>query len=262
MLSPGFFLRRMMRELLSFSTFEPHTDRLTTALAATCFCDNARSDVSADQYQRGHVLNSFSRRCTNWHPRATSYAASSVRLLVEDGWHELDQYMREYDAAKASRTEHLLELHGAREIADALLDPSAVIPECASKLSPLSSAFVASHVLNILGASVDEHCVAQLKESESHFLALVRLLPHFAGQLGGEQTRRELLDRLPEHLLCSVDEPGHPRGRQSPGESGCSCAVKGDSLKDCRIFGPTWRRGQPLTAHRARTALQCHCFGR
>ena len=198
------------KTILSLSTFEPHTDRLTTTLAATCFADNTRTDVPAEQYQRGHVLNSFTSRSTKWNSTATGYAAAAVRWLTDQGWTEVDRCLREFDSLKASRIDHLIELHNARGIADTLLNPQVPVSANVSNHSPLSLTFIASHITRVLTADQEGQLLQRLKESEPHFVALVKLLPQIQSHSKASQLREALLDQLPEHLyavLLGLDIP-------------------------------------------------------
>ncbi len=199
-----FFPPRMIHDIVSFSTYEPHTGRLTTSLAATCFCDNNSNDVPADQYQRGNVLNSFTGRHTTWNPETEQYAQSMVRTLADGGWNGVFKCLGEYKHAGAKSIDHLLELHATQNAVDAILTPPTPIPGGTGKRSPLSLTFMASHIHDWLGDGDDESRIISLINSEPHLFAVLQLLPALQCKSGGEELRRRLLDIVPESLFSNL----------------------------------------------------------
>ena len=222
---------RIARASHSFSTFESHVERLTTTLAATCFCDNERSDLAAEHYHRGHVLNSFKARPADWQPRQSGYAASAVRLLVEGNWKAVDRCLAEYDSAGATSVKHLHDLDRARELAEGMFDTTAP-PGNVAGLPALARRFMAAHIRQAVNDD-DGSRLAALHKSEPHAFALLRLIPDLLGHPGGEKARETLLGHVPEPMfpgLLNLDIP--------VADKVTALAMFGTAVADCPLTCP------------------------
>ncbi len=96
-----------LRETVSVSTFEATTDRLTTVLAATTFCNPTAAEFRAEALRgRGLAVNTF-----NGLPpedrNGSAYAERIVRRLLDDGPAAVDRRLATMAAAEPDRIEKL-----------------------------------------------------------------------------------------------------------------------------------------------------------
>jgi len=117
-----------IRQAISFSTFEPNTDRLGTTLAAVEFYDPARMELrSGLQRGRGIVANTFSDRRERPSPAArphrheAPYAESALRRLLDEGFEAIDGRLADLHSVGAARVGDLDELAGVDRLARHLL---------------------------------------------------------------------------------------------------------------------------------------------
>ncbi|HEX5445214.1 MAG TPA: hypothetical protein VFW87_15350, partial [Pirellulales bacterium] len=95
-------------EGVSFSTFEPTTERLPVTVAATTFYHPDSSDVRPDLYRRGGlVLNTYTGRMSESGPPPGGYARFIVERLLADGWSNVDRLLESFEQAGAKRPEDL-----------------------------------------------------------------------------------------------------------------------------------------------------------
>jgi len=125
-----------IRQNISFSTFEPHADRLTAvALAATTFHQPQTSDLAPEFYQgQNFVFNTFLGRSSSRRPSGTHYAS----LVVQDfmagkdagaGPNGVGELLRSFQAVQPASPHELALLAQAHALVPGLLDPKRPLPK-------------------------------------------------------------------------------------------------------------------------------------
>ena len=113
-----------IRDPISFSTFEPNTDRLTTTLAAVEFFDPGKTDLRPDVYRsRGSAINTFSDRRSESGRPPSQYAQTMVRRLLDEGFGAIDWRLESLQSVEARHPEDLDQLAAVDCLVPALFDP-------------------------------------------------------------------------------------------------------------------------------------------
>ena len=194
-----------IREGVSFSTFEPNTDRLATAMAATEFYDSRKTDLRPDAYRsRGFAINTFlDRRSDSRRPNA-QYAVTMVRRLLEDGWEGVDWRLGTLQSVGARRPEDLDALAAVDALASALLDPQSPPAGDDWRRSPMATGYLRQ----VLGRRLREldNPTARLESlagGPAHLLILelIATEPEIPGTRGAAE---HLLKKLPGGKIADL----------------------------------------------------------
>jgi len=114
---------------ISFSTYEPYPDRLTVALAATCFHSSDETDLEPGVYRRpGFAYNTFTGKTPTNRPSQTEYAKLVVDTLARDGLEAAGEMLDGFQSARdlqglESKAKSRKALARNLELAPKLLDP-------------------------------------------------------------------------------------------------------------------------------------------
>jgi len=145
-----------VRDRVSFSTFEPNTDRVGTSLAATSFYDPEKTDLRPDAYRsRGFAINTFSGRRTESRRPQAQYARTMVWRLVEQGWEAVDWSLASFESAGARGVEDLEALAAVDHLVPALFDPRAASLSDQWRRSPMTTDYLRQAVVRQLSALSD-----------------------------------------------------------------------------------------------------------
>jgi len=195
----------VVRDPISFSTFEPNADRVATSLAATSFHDPQKTDLRPEAYRsRGFALNTYSnRRSENRGPEA-SYARTMVRRLLARGWETVDWSRGSFEAAGAGGPEDLNALAAVDNLVPALFDPRQPPPGDDWRRRPMAADYLRQAVgRRLSGLSDPSASLGAIVGKPSHLtiLELLATEPEVPGTREGVQF---LLEKLPGEQIGAL----------------------------------------------------------
>jgi len=109
---------------ISFSTFEPNADRLSTTLAATHFHDSETTDLRPEHYRsRGQAVNTYLDRRSDRRRPGALYASTMVQRLLQEGPQAVDRVLQDMLSAGARTFDDLERLARVERLVPVLFDP-------------------------------------------------------------------------------------------------------------------------------------------
>lgn len=194
-----------LREALSFSTYEPNSERTVTALAATWFVDPERNDVRPETYRsRGFVLNTANDRRSEGRRASPAYAESMVRCLREEGWEGVEHRFQNLQTAGARRPEDLNALAAVDRVVWALFDPRLPLPADDWRRSPAATDYLRRAVVRRVGLLSDAETDLEPVVGEPAHLLLLELLAVAPEPPGTRLAAQFLLRRLPGEKIAEL----------------------------------------------------------
>ncbi|MFO0870534.1 MAG: hypothetical protein U0935_16525 [Pirellulales bacterium] len=190
-----------LRDAVSFSTFEPYSDRLGTALAATCYHDRENGDVKPERYQRGFVLHTFQEGKVSPLGAPHPYIDFILDALLSGGWAAVDRVQA---AAGAAQVATLADLAGVVEgcrIARQWLVPTQPPPSLASASPITVAAFRQALASSLAGAPQEAELQALLAAPEQRALAVLEHVAEAPPDKGRDPSVNWLLQHLSEEQL-------------------------------------------------------------
>ena len=158
---------------ISFSTYEPNTERLGTTLAATIFHDPLRTDLRPDAYRsRGFAVNTFLDRRTDFRQPQAAYAVTMLQRLLAEGWDAVDRTLVNLEAVGAKTAEDFDALAAVDRIVPALFDPRQPLPGDAWRRSPMAIRYLRRILGRRLAELADPRALESLVGRPQHLLVL------------------------------------------------------------------------------------------
>ncbi len=158
---------------ISFSTYEPNTERLGTTLAATIFHDPLRTDLRPDAYRsRGFAINTFLERRTDFRQPQAAYAVTVLQRLLGEGWDAVDRMLVNLAAVGAKTAEDFDALAAVDRIVPALFDPRQPLPGDGWRRSPMAIRYLRRILGRRLAELADPRALESLVGRPQHLLVL------------------------------------------------------------------------------------------
>ena len=185
------------RDGISFSTYEPNTERLGTTLAATIFHDPLRTDLRPDAYRsRGFAVNTFLDRRTDFRQPQAAYAVTVLQRLLGEGWDAVDRMLMNLEAVGAKTAEDLDALAAVDRIVPALFDPRQPLPGDGWRRSPMAIRYLRRILGRRLAELADPRALESLVGRPQHLLVL-ELIAAEPDASGTRAAAEYLLRQLP-----------------------------------------------------------------
>ena len=194
-----------LREGISFSTFEPNTDRLCTTLAATQFHDSQATDLRPEVYRSGSpVINTFLGRRSEPRPGESPYAEVVLGRLLEKGWAAVDHTLGAMRTAGARRIDDLQRLAAVDRVVPVLLRTGQSPAGRPWRSSPVAKGYLQQALGRALGElSAPEAQLAALVGRPAQ-LAILELAAGRTALPGTEAAVQFLLARLPKERIAEL----------------------------------------------------------
>jgi hypothetical protein len=158
---------------ISFSTYEPNTERLGTTLAATIFHDPLRTDLRPDAYRsHGFAINTFLERRTDFRQPQAAYAVTMLQRLLSEGWDAVDRMLINLEAVGAKTAEDFDALAAVDRIVPALFDPRQPLPGDGWRRSPMAIRYLRRILGRRLAELADPRALESLVGRPQHLLVL------------------------------------------------------------------------------------------
>ncbi|HID76798.1 MAG TPA: hypothetical protein EYP56_12480, partial [Planctomycetaceae bacterium] len=132
-----------LRDAISFSTFEPNTERPGAQVAGTVFYNPTQTDLRPEAYRPpGFAINSFSRRVSERRGSHGRYVQQMIDTLVEKGWEAVDGRLGNLQTVGAVRVPDLEAMMGIDQLAASLLEPGGGPPDQQWRRSPAAGRYL------------------------------------------------------------------------------------------------------------------------
>ena len=197
-------------EQLSFSTFESHAVRPTTALAATTFRDPPRGELPREAYQnRGFAINTFRTETAPlpWKSRtpAPEYARNMVDLLIDRSWDAVHEALARFEKNGALTRDDLEGMSRAERLIQAATSPGAARADLALPQSEKAQQYVRAGVTERLLALAETPAFGPFANDPANVAVVLPLIsPELATSAAGGNLLQRLLHSLSEEQLVEL----------------------------------------------------------
>ena len=194
-----------VRDRISFSTFEPNTERVSTSLAATWFHDPWKSDLRPEMYRsRGFTVNTCLDRRSEFRSPQAQYAQTMVQRLLEQGWAAVDANLANLASAGAGRFEDLDAIATVDRLVPAMLGGREDLLSRDWPRSPMAIEYLRQLMSRELSGLADPATRLKAIVGRPAHLLLLELIATEPAMPGTQGAVVFLIDRLPGEKIAEL----------------------------------------------------------